>query len=107
MNKIEKESIRIKKLGALEDVYLPEILPVTVLIGESASGNHLDAYAKKVALFSCRLSDKTGNGPMARSARAFNSTIRMLEHMRLHEYLGHGFVFEMRVYNKEYRLQND
>jgi len=38
MNKIEKESIRIKKLGALEDVYLPEILPVTVLIGESASG---------------------------------------------------------------------
>lgn len=38
MNIIEKESIRIKELGALKDVFLPEIRPVTVLIGESASG---------------------------------------------------------------------
>ena len=87
MNKIEKESIRIKKLGALEDVYLPEILPVTVLIGESASGK--STLLKVVALM-----------------RYIYKRLNMLEHMRLHEYLGHGFVFEMRVYNKEYRLQN-
>lgn len=64
----------------------------------------LDNYVKKTALFSCRLSDKTGNGPMARSARAFNSTISALEHMRLHDTLDHGFVFEMRVYNQVYKL---
>lgn len=66
--------------------------------------NFLDNYEKKIALFSCRLSDKTGNGLMSRSARAFNSTISSLERMRLHEDLGNGFVFEMRVYNQEYRL---
>lgn len=66
--------------------------------------NFLDNYVKKTALFSCRLSDKSGNGPMARSARAFNSTISALEHMRLHDTLDHGFVFEMRVYNQEYKL---
>ncbi len=33
-----RESIRVKDLGALKDVYLPDIKPLTVLIGESASG---------------------------------------------------------------------
>lgn len=33
-----KESIEVRNLGPLKDVYLPEIKPLTVLIGESASG---------------------------------------------------------------------
>lgn len=63
-----------------------------------------DQYPLRVALFSCRLSDKKGNGIMARSARAFNKSIYRLQHMKLHELLPHGFTFEMRVYDSEYRL---
>lgn len=33
-----KESIRVKNVGALKNVYLPDIRPLTILIGESASG---------------------------------------------------------------------
>ncbi len=64
-----------------------------------------DQYTTKTALFSCRLSDKSKNGIMARSASKFNKVIDKLQRMRLHETLPHGFVFEMRVYNKEYRIQ--
>lgn len=66
--------------------------------------NFCDQYASKVALFSCRLSDKTKNGVMARSAKAFNRGIYKLQKMQLHEILPHGFVFKMRVYNEEYRI---
>ena len=59
---------------------------------------------KKVALFSCRLSDKEGEHPMRKSARQFSLPIMKLEKMRLHETLPHGFEFVMRVYNKEYEL---
>lgn len=67
-------------------------------------GNVLDSYDKKVALFSCRLSDKKGVHPMTKSARQFSLPIMKLEKMRLHETLPHGFEFVMRVYNKEYEL---
>ena len=67
-------------------------------------GNVLDSYDKKVALFSCRLSDKKGVHPMAKSARQFSRPIMRLEKMKLHETLPHGFEFVMRVYNKEYEL---
>ena len=67
-------------------------------------GNVLDSYDKKVALFSCRLSDKKGVHPMSKSARQFSRPIMKLEKMRLHETLPHGFEFVMRVYNKEYEL---
>lgn len=63
-----------------------------------------DQYGERTALFSCRLSDKNGNGLMARSARAFNKTIYKLQRIRLHEPLPHGFVFKMRVYDAEYRI---
>lgn len=33
-----KESLRVKNIGALHDVYMPELKPLTILIGESASG---------------------------------------------------------------------
>lgn len=33
-----KESIRVKNVGALKNVYLPDIRPLTILIGASASG---------------------------------------------------------------------
>ena len=67
-------------------------------------GNVLDSYDKKVALFSCRLSDKKGVHPMAKSARQFSRPIMKLEKMKLHETLPHGFEFVMRVHNKEYEL---
>ena len=67
-------------------------------------GNVLDSYDKKVALFSCRLSDKKGVHPMSKSACQFSRPIMKLEKMRLHETLPHGFEFVMRVYNKEYEL---
>ena len=67
-------------------------------------GNVLDSYDKKVALFSCRLSDKKGVHPMAKSARQFSRPIMRLEKMKLHETLPHGFEFVMRVHDKEYEL---
>lgn len=63
-----------------------------------------DQYLQKIALFSCRLSDKRGDGIMARSARMFNKTIHTLEHLELREILPHGFIFKMRIYNAEYQL---
>lgn len=66
--------------------------------------NILDSYDKKIALFSCRLSDKSGNNPMMKSAKHFSRPIMILEKMELHETLPHGFKFIMRVYNKEYRI---
>lgn len=66
--------------------------------------NILDNYSQKIALFSCRLSDKKGNNPMTRSAKHFNAPIMKLERMVFHEELPHGFKFAMRVYNKAYNL---
>ena len=36
-----KESIRIKNMGPLRDVYIEDIRPMTILIGESGSGKSL------------------------------------------------------------------
>lgn len=66
--------------------------------------NFCDQYASRVALFSCRLSDKKKSGVMAKSAKAFNKGIYKLQKMRLHEMLPHGFGFKMRVYNEEYKV---
>lgn len=66
--------------------------------------NFCDQYAEKTALFSCRLSDKRSNGIMARSAKMFSKSISKLQKMQFHEQLPHGFVFKMRVYNAEYKL---
>lgn len=66
--------------------------------------NFCDQYPIRVALFSCRLSDKKGKGIMAQSAKAFNKSIYRLQHMKLHQQLPHGFSFEMRVYEAEFRL---
>lgn len=64
-----------------------------------------DQYANKTALFSCRLSDKIKSGLMAKSARSFNKSIYMLQKMTFHESLPRGFVFKMRVYSEEYRIE--
>lgn len=66
--------------------------------------NFCDQYTEKVALFSCRLSDKTKNGFMARSAKSFNKSVYMLQKLKLKTVLPHDFVFKMRVYDSEYRL---
>jgi predicted ATPase len=44
-----KESIRVKNLGPVKDIYIEEIKPVTVLIGESGSGK--STLMKVIALF--------------------------------------------------------
>ncbi len=66
--------------------------------------NFCDQFNEKVALFSCRLSDKSKRGIMARSAKAFNKTIHMLQKMRIHDSLPHSFIFKMRIYESEYQL---
>lgn len=70
----------------------------------SVSG-YCDQYEVKTALFSCRLSDKYKKGIMARSARSFSMSIYKLQKMRLHESLPHGFVFKMRIYSEEFRIE--
>jgi predicted ATPase len=44
-----KESIHIKNLGPIKDVYIDDIKPITVLIGESGSGK--STLMKAIALF--------------------------------------------------------
>ena len=39
-----KETLNIRKLGALDDTGVVEISPLTVFIGNSASGKRLQAY---------------------------------------------------------------
>lgn len=81
-------------------------LQLTETIERFYSVSHFcDQYPEKTALFSCRLSDKVKKGIMAKSARSFNSGIYKLQRMRLHEVLPHGFVFKMRVYSEEYRIE--
>ena len=90
-----------KQIGKLE--YAKKQLIQTICRFYEVS-DFCDQYAVKTALFSCRLSDKSGNGIMARSAKSFNKTIYKLQHLTLHEKLPHGFVFKMRIYKEEYSL---
>jgi hypothetical protein len=69
-----------------------------------AVNDFLDSYRKKVALFSCRLSDGKPNHPMTTSMTAFRQTQRILSNIRSNEPMPHGFVFEQRIYNKEYKV---
>lgn len=70
-----------------------------------AISDFCEQYKERTALFSCRLSDKKSNGPMALSAKAFNKNIYNLEKLRLHEILPHGFIFKLRVYDAEYKIR--
>jgi AAA15 family ATPase/GTPase len=44
-----KESIHIKNLGPIKDIFIDDIKPITVLIGESGSGK--STLMKAIALF--------------------------------------------------------
>lgn len=66
--------------------------------------NFLDKYGKKVALFSCRLTDTKSNGVMSRSLQAFRKPQKIFSNIRAHEQLIHGFVFEQRIYDNEYKV---
>lgn len=61
-----------------------------------------DQYKNKVALFSCRLSDKSKNDTMTMSAKSFSKVV--CKKMRSQKHLTHGFVFETRIYDEEYRI---
>lgn len=63
-----------------------------------------DQYGEKIALFSCRLSDKPGKGIMAKSAKSFSKPISALQKLKLRWNLPHGFQSRMRIYNEEYRI---
>jgi len=64
----------------------------------------LDDYEKKVALFSCRLTDTRPNGIMSKSLRAFRKPQKIFANIRAHELLIHDFVFEQRIYDNEYKV---
>lgn len=64
----------------------------------------LDTYEKKVALFSCRLTDGKAGSYMTRSIGAFRKPQKIFSNIRAHEPLAHGFVFEQRIYNNEYKV---
>ncbi len=66
--------------------------------------NFLDSYAKKVALFSCRLTDGKPNRIMSQSLKAFRKPQKIFSNIRAHEPLVHDFVFEQRIYNMEYKV---
>jgi hypothetical protein len=66
--------------------------------------NFLDNYEKKVALFSCRLTDTRPNGIMSESLRAFRKPQKIFANIRAHELLEHGFIFEQRIYDNEYKV---
>ena len=66
--------------------------------------NFLDDYEKKVALFSCRLTDTRPNGIMSKSLRAFRKPQKIFANIRAHELLIHDFVFEQRIYDNEYKV---
>ena len=64
----------------------------------------LDGYEKRVALFSCRLTDAGGDRVMSRSLRAFRKPQKIFSNIRGNELSAHGFVFEQRIYDNEYRI---
>ncbi len=66
--------------------------------------NFLDNYKKKIALFSCRLTDGKSSRVMTRSVKAFRKPQRILSNIRGNELLVHGFVFELRIYDQEYKI---
>lgn len=66
--------------------------------------NFLDSYKRKVALFSCRLTDGREGNPMTRSMKAFQSHRKMLSNIRSNIPMPHGFVFEQRIYNKDFKV---
>lgn len=66
--------------------------------------NFLDTYKNKVALFSCRLTDGKPGRNMTRSVSAFRKPLKIFSNIRAHEPLAHSFVFEQRIYDKEYKL---
>lgn len=94
-------STGIRQEGKLE--YARKQLEQTILRFYSVS-NFCDKYQNKIALFSCRLSDKPSNGIMARSAKSFNRSIYALQRLQLRWNLPLGFKAYMRVYNEEYRI---
>ena len=66
--------------------------------------NFLDQYKKRVALFSCQLTAADSNGIMSQSLRAFRKPQKIFSNIRANEPLVHGFVFEQRIYDKEYKV---
>jgi len=64
--------------------------------------NLLDNYKKKVALFSCRLTDGKPERFMTKSLKAFRKPQRIFSNIRAHEPLVHDFIFEQRIYNQRY-----
>lgn len=63
----------------------------------------LDNYKKRVALFSCRLTAGKPERYMTQSVSAFRKPQKILSNIRANERLAHGFIFEQRIYNKEYK----
>lgn len=64
----------------------------------------IDNYKKKVALFSYRLTDGKPKSYMTRSVKAFRKPLKISSNIRANELLRHGFIFEQRLYDDEYKI---
>ena len=84
-----KESIHIKNLGPIVDIHIPDVKPLTVLIGESAGGK--SAVMKALILCRwiykmCNLREYLHNSGVLRSPFRFRLN-RHLEYVGLQEYV--------------------
>lgn len=64
----------------------------------------LDSYKRKVALFSCRLTDGRAGNSMTKSMKAFQRPQKVISNIRGHNPMPHGFVFEQRIYNNDFKV---
>lgn len=64
----------------------------------------LERYTRKIALFSCKLTDTKPNNAMAQSIRGFRKPQKIFSNIRANQLLTHGFIFEQRIYNTEYKI---
>lgn len=65
----------------------------------------LDEYKKRIALFSCRLTDgNTNRSSVIKSMKAFRKPQHIISNIRSNEPMPHGFVFEQRIYDEAYKV---
>lgn len=66
--------------------------------------NFLDSYKRKVALFSCRLTHGRSSNSMTSSMQSFQRVTKIISNIRSNTSMPHGFQFEQRIYNEEFKL---
>lgn len=66
-------------------------------------GAFLDQYDRKIALFSCRLTDSQRiGGTLQKAMNGFMRPSKKLSNIRCNSFIHDGFVFEQRIYDKAF-----